>query len=134
MTAWSGWIAVVLIAAAAMLPLGHHLYAKRRAAPDSPWTRLHVVFGVSVVGIAFVHTMAIIQMLGSPAAVGGGMLALLPGGIAFFLLMAHAGLGLQLRDVRLRGRARKRRAHLATATAIVVTVAAHVIALVRARG
>jgi len=133
MTAWSGWISVVLIVLAAMLPLGHRLRTGKRAAPDSSLTRLHVVFGTLVIGIAFVHTLAIVQMLGSPAAVGGGMLALFPGGVAFFLLMAHAGLGLQLRNVRLRDRVRKRRAHLATATAIAITVAFHVIALARAR-
>ncbi|WP_394833714.1 hypothetical protein LVJ94_45135 [Pendulispora rubella] len=131
MTAWSGWISVVLIVLAATLPLGQRLFAGKRAAPDSPLTRTHVVFGLLVVGIAFVHTLAIVQMLGSPAAVGGGMTALLPGGIAFFLLMAHAGLGLQLRKPRLRDRVKKRRQHLATATAIVIAIAVHVIALAR---
>jgi len=46
--------------------------------------------------------------------------------------MIHAGLGLQLRRPKLRDRIKKRNAHLMTATAITVTVALHVILLLRA--
>jgi hypothetical protein len=70
--------------------------------------------------------------LGSERATAGGNLAILPGCAAFLIVVAHVGLGLQLRDVRLRDRARKRRSHLATAIAIAIASAVHVGALVTA--
>jgi hypothetical protein len=129
---WFGWIAVFLIALSASVPLGYRWNARRRAAPDSTPISIHVLFGFATVVVAFAHTIFVLPGLGSPAAVEGGLLAFLPGVAAFFLLIAHAGLGLQLRDVRLRDRARKRRAHVTTAIAIAVTVGAHVLPLVRA--
>ncbi|HWL88648.1 MAG TPA: hypothetical protein VNO21_22750 [Polyangiaceae bacterium] len=132
MTAWTGWLAIGLILAAISLPVGHRLWLGKRAAPDSRVTRVHVVIGILVIAMAFVHTLAIVPNLGSPEAVAGGMIALLPGGVAFFLLMAHAGLGFQLRNLRLRDRVRKRRAHLATATMIGIAAAAHVVTLLHA--
>jgi len=42
-----------------------------------------VVAGTAVVVFAFVHSVGIVGDLGSPAAIAGGMLAILPGGIAF---------------------------------------------------
>jgi hypothetical protein len=57
----------------------------------------------------------------------------LPAGAAFFLLVAHAGLGLQLRDERLCDRVKKRRAHTASAILIALAVTIHVVALERAR-
>ncbi len=132
MTAWTGWLTIALIVGAVLLPIGQRIRTGKRAAPDSRVTRTHVIFGVSVVVIAFVHTLAIVPNLGSPSAVAGGMLALLPGGIAFFLLMAHAGIGFQLRNVKLRDRAQKRRTHLMTATAIGIAAAVHVVTLLRA--
>jgi hypothetical protein len=86
-------------------------------------------FGTSA--LAFLHTLAVIPELGEPAAIRGGMFALLPAGAAFFLLMAHTGIGLQLRNERLRDRATKRRMHLTTASSIVVVVAMHVLGLHR---
>ena len=59
------------------------------------------------------------------------MTALAPGTAAFFLLFAHVGIGLRLRDPRLRDRVRIRRWHVILALAIATTVAAHVIALLR---
>ena len=103
MAFWSGWIAAVAIVLAAIVPLGHRLRTGKRGAPTSPAIRLHVV--------------------------AGGMVALAPGALAFFVLFAHAGLGLQLRSEKLKDRAKKRRAHLATATIIFVAVVVHVIAL-----
>ena len=64
--------------------------------------------------------------LGSERATAGGNLAILPGCAAFLIVIAHVGLGLQLRDVRLRDRARKRRGHLTTAIAIVIAGGVHV--------
>ena len=69
--------------------------------------------------------------LDSPEAIGGGMMALLPAGAAIFVLMAHVGIGLQLRNPRLRDRPGKRRIHQGTALTIVVLVALHVVGLLR---
>lgn len=93
-----------------------------------------MVFGLATAFLAFLHTIVALPALGSPGAVGGGLLPLASAGCAFFLLVAHAGIGLQLRDVRLRDRARKRRTHAATAVAIVVAVTTHVAGLLSASG
>ena len=103
--------------------------AKKRAAPDSAPIRLHVVLGTTTTLMAFAHTLAALFDLGSSAAIGGGFIALMTGGVAFTIIIAHAGIGLQLRDVRLRDRAVKRRKHVTTAIAISVIVAAHVVLL-----
>lgn len=132
MAALSGYAAIILILIAASLPLGYRLRADKRAAPQSPTIRTHVVLGLSTAFVAFLHTLVALPSLGSPEAVGAGLLPLASAGCAFFLLVAHAGVGLQLRDPRLRERASKRRTHALTAVAIVVAVAAHVIGLVRA--
>jgi hypothetical protein len=132
MAVLSGWLATAAIVLAVLVPIVQRLRAGKRAAPGSPPIRLHVLVGLATAGLAFAHTMAVIPALGSPAAVGGGVEALLPAGAAFFLLIAHAGLGLQLRDPRLKDRARKRRMHTTTATLIGVAVAIHVVLLERA--
>jgi predicted membrane-bound spermidine synthase len=133
MAVWSGWTAVISILVAASLPLAYRVLLQRRAAPPSPTIQTHVVFGLGAALIAFLHTVISLPALGSPGAVGAGLLPLASAGCAFFLLIAHAGIGLQLRDVRLRDRVRKRRTHQATALAIVVAVSAHVIGLIAAR-
>lgn len=129
----TGWLATLAIVLAALVPLVHRARQGKRAAPRSPSVRLHVTIGFATSALAFGHTFAALPSLGSPAATGGGMAALLPAGSAFFLLVAHAGLGLQLRDPRLKERARKRRAHTMTALSIAVAVTVHVVALARAR-
>jgi hypothetical protein len=91
------------------------------------------VLGFAVAAIALAHAFAILPALGSPEAIRGGMTALAPGTAAFFLLFAHIGVGLRLRDPRLRERPRVRRWHVALASGIVVTVAAHVVALAIAK-
>lgn len=53
-------------------------------------------------------------------------------GAAFCLLIAHAGIGLSLTNERLKERAKKRRTHVVTASAIAITVAIHVVVLLRA--
>jgi hypothetical protein len=128
-----GWIAVALIVLAATLPLAHRARVGKRATPDSRTISIHFALGSAAAAFAFVHTLLALSSLGSSQAVGGGAAALLPGGAAVFVLMAHAGIGLQLRDPKLRDRAKKRRVHVATAITIAVTVAAHVIALTRAK-
>lgn len=128
----TGWLAVAAIVFSVSVPLLQRLRFGKRAAPGSPSIRQHVVVGLATAALAFAHTFVVIPQLGSPAATEGGMAALLPAGAAFFLLVAHAGLGLQLRDPKLRDRAKKRRMHTVTATLIGVTVAIHAIVLERA--
>lgn len=128
----SGWLATVAILVAALVPIVQRLRAGKRAAPGSGPIRLHVTVGLATAALAFAHTLAVLPALGSPAAIGGGIVALLAAGAAFFLLIAHAGLGLQLRDPRLRDRARKRRMHTTTAVLIAAAVAVHVVLLERA--
>jgi hypothetical protein len=60
------------------------------------------------------------------------MSALGPAAAAFFLLFAHIGVGLKLRDKALRDRVRLRRRHVALALVIGITVGAHIVALMRA--
>jgi hypothetical protein len=133
MAFWSGWLATIAIIVAALVPIGQRVRAGRRGAPGSAPIRLHVAVGLTTAALAFAHTMTILPALGSPAAIGGGVEALLPAGAAFFFLIAHAGLGLQLRDPRLKDRARKRRKHTVTAILIALAVAAHIVLLERAR-
>lgn len=123
---WSGWLATAAILAAAALPIAYRVRAGRRASPASRPIRAHVVVGLATAALAFLHTMTVLPALGSPAAIAGGLLALMAGGAAFFLLVAHAGLGLQLRDPKLKRRAGKRRQHTTTAALIALTVSAHV--------
>jgi hypothetical protein len=128
----TGWLAAIAIVAAVLVPVVHRLRTGKRGAPGSQPIRIHVLVGLTTSAIAFAHTLSILPALGSPAAIGGGVLALLPGGAAFFLLVAHAGLGLQLRDPKLRDRAKKRRQHTTTAVLIAAAVATHVVLLERA--
>src|SRR5262245_34915643 len=102
MAVWTGWLATVAIVVAVLVPIAQRLRAGKRGAPGSAPIRLHVIVGLATAALAFAHTMTILPALGSPAAIGGGVLALLPAGAAFFFLVAHAGLGLQLRDPRLK--------------------------------
>jgi len=129
---WSGWIATAAIALAALVPIVQRIRAGKRAAPGSSPIRLHVLVGLATAALAFVHTMAVLPVLGSPAAIAGGLFALLPAGAAFFLLVAHAGLGLQLREPKLKDRAHKRRMHTTTAVLNALMVAVHAVLLIRA--
>jgi hypothetical protein len=128
----SGWFAVALVLLAASLPLLYRVRLHRRAIPGSPTIDAHVAVGLSAAGGALVHTLSVLPSLGAPAVVGAGMLSLAPASAAFFLLFAHVGVGLRLRNPRLRDRPAKRRLHVALAIAIVATVTAHVVALLRA--
>jgi hypothetical protein len=130
---WSGWLATIAIAIAASIPLGTRLRLGKRGAPSSAAIRTHVILGLVTSAFAFIHTLLVIPALGSPAATGGGMTAIAPAGLAFVLLVAHAGLGLQLRDEKLRTRAKTRRSHAMTAVAISIAVLIHIVVLERAR-
>jgi hypothetical protein len=133
MALWSGWLATLAVLAAALVPVVQRLRHGKRAPPGSEPIRLHVIVGLTTAALGFAHTMMVIPALGSPAAIGGGVAALLPGGAAFFLLVAHAGLGLQLRQPKLKARASVRRQHTITAVLIASAVAVHVVLLERAR-
>lgn len=128
----SGWLGAALIVFAALVPLGYRVLRRRRAAPTSRTIQGHVVLGLLATAVALLHTFAVIPALGSPAAIRGGMIALAPATAAFFLLFAHVGIGLRLRNPRLRARATVRRWHVVLAGAITATVAAHVVGLVLA--
>jgi hypothetical protein len=133
MAVWSGWLATLAIVIAATIPLATRLRLGRRGAPSSSAIRTHVVLGLVTSAFAFIHTLLVIPALGSPAATGGGMTAIAPAGLAFMLLVAHAGLGLQLRDDKLKTRAKTRRSHATTAVAIAIAVTIHIVALEQAR-
>ena len=131
--AWiTGWLAVVAMVVAVAVPTYQRAKHGKRAAPGSEPIRLHVIVGLTVSAFAFGHTLLILPELGSPAATAGGVFALLPGGVAFVFMLAHAGLGLQLRDPKLKKRANIRRSHTITATLIAIFVAIHAVLLERA--
>lgn len=129
MAVWTGWLAALLVLLTGSVPVVVRLRQRKRAPPESRPMRMHVVIGLTTGTVAFVHTLLVVPALGAPGAVGGGMLALGAGGLAFFVLVAHTGLGFQLRRPKLRDRAQKRRAHLTTATLVGVAVTVHVVAL-----
>lgn len=133
MAFYSGWLATIAILIAVAVPIGQRVREGKRGAPGSPSIRLHVLVGLATAALAFAHTLMVIPALGTPAAIGAGVSALLAGGAAFFLLVAHAGLGLQLRDPRLKGRVTKRRQHTTTAILISIAVAIHAVLLEQAR-
>lgn len=109
------------------------MFLGRRAPLESKPIRSHVVIGVSAAAFAFAHTLAVLPSLGSPEAIGAGDWPLASGAVAFLFLVAHVGVGQQLRNPKLRTRPRMRRTHLAIATAIIAAVAWHVVMLLRSR-
>lgn len=129
--AWiTGWLATALMATAAFVPLFQRVTQKKRADLGSRSVSTHVVFGLAAAGLAFLHPLMALFVLGSPEAIGGGVPALAFGGVAFVVLLAHTGLGLKLRDPKLRKRPKSRRAHLTTALTILVAVGAHIVACI----
>jgi hypothetical protein len=131
LAARSGWLAAILVVAAALVPLGHRALLGRRAAPLSGPMGGHLALGIGAAVAALLHTFAALPALGSPASIRGGMAALAPAAVAFFLLFAHVGVGLKLRNKALRDRVQVRRRHVALAVAIAITVGAHVVVLLR---
>lgn len=129
----SGWICVALIVSAAIVPLGHRLVRGRRPALKSTPIGVHVAIGAAAALLAFLHTMSVLPVLGSPVAIAGGMAALAPAGVAFFVIVAHVGIGLKLRKPELEDRMRLRRRHALTAATVALAAAAHVVVLLRSR-
>ena len=117
---------------AALVPLVHRIAKGKRAAVGSSVVKAHVGIGAAAALFAFLHTVSVLPVLGSPAAIAGGMLAIAPAGIAFFVVVAHVGIGLRLRRPQLRDRVKLRRTHAFTAVTIVVTATVHVVMLLRA--
>jgi hypothetical protein len=72
------------------------------------------------------HALFALLSLGSPGAIGAGDLALFAGAGALMVLLAHVGIGLQLRNPTLRKRNETRRRHLFTASTITVLALVHV--------
>jgi hypothetical protein len=132
MAALSGWIAAVLVVLAALVPLSVRFRTGKRAPPQSSPIRGHVLVGLLVSLTAFIHTGLVLPELGSPASVGGGSVAFMAGAGAFVVLVAHAGLGLRLRDPKLKDRPQRRSRHATTAVLLVIAIAAHAILLLRA--
>jgi hypothetical protein len=89
--------------------------------------------GFAATAMALLHTFAALVALGSPAAIRGGMTALMPATAAVFLLFAHVGVGLRLRNPGLRARIKTRRWHVILALMIATTVVVHVTVLRSAR-
>ncbi|MFO0676196.1 MAG: hypothetical protein U0169_06660 [Polyangiaceae bacterium] len=129
--ALTGIVATVLVFVAATFPVVHVVRTKKRAAPGSGSNRFHVVAGSTAALVAFGHVVSSLGSLGSPEAVGAGSLGLAVGALAFFVLVAHASVGLELRKPKIKDRPKKRRIHVATALTIVATIAAHVVFLLR---
>ena len=129
--ALSGWLAAAVVLGAASVPTLHRLTAGKRATLVSRTIRSHVVVGITASALAFVHTLAILPALGSPAAIGGGTIALASGAVAFLLLVAHVGVGLKLRNPKLKERASTRRTHVFLASLIGAAVIAHAVLILR---
>ena len=86
-----------------------------------------MLIGTVVAIAAFCHALLAVTSLGTPQAIGGGNLGLALGGAAVFVLMAHIGIGLQLRKPTLRKRKEVRARHRLTALTIVTCAVAHTI-------
>jgi 4-amino-4-deoxy-L-arabinose transferase-like glycosyltransferase len=131
MASVTGWIALAAVFIAGLVSILARLRLGKRAAPSSRPISAHVVLGTVTTMLASGHTFVVLPELGSSTAIAGGMLALAPGALAFFVLFAHVGLGLQLRKEKLKDRAKKRRAHLATALTIAIAAVVHAVLLLR---
>ncbi len=124
----SGWLAALAIASALSVPLGQRARGGR-APLASRSVRMHVTVGLGAALVAFLHPLTALVSLGSAEAVSAGNTGLALGALALLVLLAHAGLGLRLRDPKLRDRPRVRRRHVFTAASIGLATAAHVLAL-----
>ena len=128
----SGWATITLISSAGLVPIVARLQGKKRPPPDSLPTRTHVLLGLAVTVVCFLHTGVVLPNVGAPGAAAGGMIAMIPACIGFAMLIAHAGLGLQLRNPKLKDRIKKRRMHTFTATVIFLAACTHIVAIVTA--
>ncbi|MFO0547629.1 MAG: hypothetical protein U0271_04520 [Polyangiaceae bacterium] len=133
MARWSGWIAVALMVAAALVPLFVRVRDGRRANLESRPVATHVIVGMTAAGLGFLHPLTALFALGSPGAIGGGVLGLALGGLAFVVLLSHSGIGLKLRDPKLKRRSESRSRHLVTATLVTTLALAHAVACIVGR-
>lgn len=124
----TGWLAVAAFIAAALVPIVTRLRLSRRADVGDPSVKRHVLIGMVALIVGSVHPLTALFQLGSPEAIGGGVLGLALGGVAFVILLSHSGLGLKLRDPKLRGRPKSRRAHVITASLLSASALAHALA------
>ncbi len=129
----SGWATITLISAAGLVPLVARISARKRLPTESAATRTHVLLGLGVCVVCFLHTGVTLPNVGAPGAAAGGMLAMIPACLGFALLIAHAGLGLSLRRPKLKDRITKRRMHAVTATVIFLAACTHIAAIVAAK-
>ncbi len=129
----SGWLIVALLALAAGIVVAARVRAGKRASPRSRSAGIHVLVGLATAAIAFGHTLVGVLSLGTPGAIAAGELALAAGAVAFLILIAHTGIGLQLRDPALRKRPAKRRTHVITALSITAASLIHAVLLLAAR-
>ena len=125
----SGFVALGLVFIAGAVPLGYRLQQGRRAAPGSRPISIHVAIGVATTAAAFGHGLVALMSLGSSRAIAAGNLPLAVGAGALLVLMAHVGIGLQLRDPKARKRPELRRKHLMTALTIAALALAHTVML-----
>lgn len=128
----TGWICVACIVLAAIVPIGHRIVAHKRAAIGSVTTKSHVAIGAAAAIFAFLHTTTVLPELGSSTAIAAGATAIAPGGLAFFVIVAHVGIGLRLRKPDLKRRVVWRRRHAFTTATIAVATAAHAALILRA--
>lgn len=128
LASWTGWAAAALVLAAVLLQLGHRVSDGRRAALGTRTVSAHVAIGLGAASIGFLHPLTALVSLGSEQAIGGGTLALACGAVALLVMLAHAGLGLKLRDPALRKRAAVRARHVITAALLLAAIAAHALA------
>jgi hypothetical protein len=128
----TGYAAAASVICAGLLPLLAKLRPSKGPVLESKPLQLHVLLGLGTTAAAGMHVLISIAALGDPAAVAAGNLPLALGAIAFLVITAHVGIGLQLRNPKLVARPKRRKAHQLTATAIVLLVAAHAVLLLRA--
>jgi hypothetical protein len=124
----TGWVAVAICLCAVAMPLGFRLKNARRAELADRSVQRHVALGMTALVVGAAHPLSALFQLGSPEAIGGGVLGLALGGLAFVVLISHSGVGLKLRDPKLRGRPRSRRMHVVTASLLCLSALGHALA------
>ena len=125
----TGWVAMGLVVIAAVVPLGYRLWRRRRPAPRSPTISWHVIVGIGTALAAFVHAVVGVTSMGSERSIAAGNLPFAAGAAAVLVLMAHVGIGLQLRDPKLKLRPQLRRRHVITAITIGAFTLIHAVLL-----
>jgi hypothetical protein len=129
MASITGWLALAAMLLAALVPVAYRLRFHKRAAFASPPVKLHVAIGMTAAALGALHPLTALFALGSPEAVGAGVFGIGLGGLAFVVLLSHAGIGLKLREPKLKTRAESRRRHTITAVVLSALGIAHALAL-----